>query len=95
MTAEGVTGREQLEGETIDDRVAQEVPDPTAEAELADTEPLEMDATADETSPSPVTTGPTVALRLHWSAAVAVPVRPTVEGELRCQRGRVRPLHGR
>ncbi len=48
VTATGVTDREQLEGETIDDRLAQEVPDPTAEPDLPDTEPLEMDATADE-----------------------------------------------
>jgi len=53
VTAKGVTDREQLEGETIDDRVAQEVPDPTAAADLGDTEPLEMDATADEDEPRP------------------------------------------
>ena len=47
VTAKGVTDREQLEGETIDDRLSQEVPDPSAEADLADNDPSEGDATSD------------------------------------------------
>ena len=35
------------EGETIDDRLSQEVPDPSAEADLADHDPSEGDATSD------------------------------------------------
>ena len=54
VTAKGVTDREQLEGETIEERLGQEVPDPTADADLGgDTEPLEMDATLDDEEPRP------------------------------------------
>ena len=52
VTAKGVTDREQLEGETIDDRLSQEVPDPSAEADLADNDPSEGDATS-EVEPAP------------------------------------------
>ncbi len=52
VTAKGVTDREQLEGETIDDRLSQEVPDPSAEADLADHDPSEGDATS-EVEPAP------------------------------------------
>ena len=52
VIAKGVTDREQLEGETIDDRLSQEVPDPSAEADLADHDPSEGDATS-EVEPAP------------------------------------------
>jgi hypothetical protein len=52
VIAKGVTDREQLEGETIDDRLSQEVPDPSAEADLADHDPSEGDATT-EVEPAP------------------------------------------
>ena len=54
VIATGVTDREQLEGETIDDRISQEVPDPSAEADLADNDPSEGDATSEvEPAPAP------------------------------------------
>ncbi len=53
VTAKGVTDREQLEGETLDERLPQEEPeaDPREDADLPDTRPLEMDATSEEDPP--------------------------------------------
>ena len=52
VTAKGVTDREQLEGETIDDRSARRCRTPRPSGLGGDTEPLEMDATLDD-EPSP------------------------------------------